>query len=84
MFRGKIEYYDKVLEINPRCKEAWNNKGIALSRLGRYEEAIECYDRALEIDPKNSLTWYNKGVALQRLGRYSEAQECFNMAERLK
>ena len=32
---------------------AWNNKGLALADLGRYEEAIICYDKALEIDPED-------------------------------
>ncbi len=32
--------------------EIWTNKGDALSRLGRYEEAVDAYDAALEINPK--------------------------------
>jgi len=32
--------------------ELWTNKGDALSRLGRYEEAVTAYDTALEINPK--------------------------------
>ena len=35
--------------------DAWNNKGVALDNLGRYQEAIEYYDKALEIDPDNML-----------------------------
>ena len=47
-----IECLDKILESNPEDAEAWNNKGIALGKLGiigRYQEAIECYDKAIEI-----------------------------------
>jgi tetratricopeptide (TPR) repeat protein len=32
--------------------ELWTNKGDALSRLGRYEEAVAAYDSALAINPK--------------------------------
>ena len=52
--RKKVEYYNKVLEIEPENAKAWNNKGIALSKLEKYEEAIECFDKSLSIkdDPK--------------------------------
>jgi tetratricopeptide (TPR) repeat protein len=29
----------------------WNNKGVALVDLGRYEEAITSFDKALVMDP---------------------------------
>ena len=32
--------------------EIWTNKGEALSRLGRYEEAVDSFNTALEINPK--------------------------------
>jgi len=31
--------------------EEWLKKGLALTKLKRYEEAIECYDKALDIAP---------------------------------
>ncbi len=43
---------------------AWNNKGIALKDLGKYEEAIQAYDKAIEIKPDYHLAWNNKGIAL--------------------
>ena len=58
----------------------WNNKGVALSRLGRYQEAIQCYDEALEIDPRHVNAWANKGAALSRLGRHAEALQCYDKA----
>jgi len=59
-----------------------NNKGVALSRLGKYNEAIEVYDRALQLDPEYVSAWNNKGVVLSRLGKYAEAIEAFDRALR--
>jgi tetratricopeptide (TPR) repeat protein len=35
--------------------ESWDNKGVALSALGRHEEALKTYDKANEIKPKYRL-----------------------------
>jgi len=35
-----IACFDKVREINPNYVDGWTNKGVALSILQRYEEAI--------------------------------------------
>ena len=50
-YEEAIEWYDKVLKIDPNDVNALNNKGLALNNLGKYQEAIEWYDKALEIDP---------------------------------
>jgi len=36
-----------------RVKKAlvWHEKGLAYSKLGKYDEAIKCYNKAIEIDP---------------------------------
>jgi tetratricopeptide (TPR) repeat protein len=39
-------------KINPQLADAWNNKGVALSRQGKYDEAIQAYNEAIEIDPE--------------------------------
>ena len=67
----------KLIEMNP---EYWNNKGIALGELKRYEEAIECFDKAIELNPNDPWYWYNKGVALSELKRYEEEIECYDRA----
>ena len=76
----KVEYYTKALDIDSKDAAGWYIKGIALRKLGRYEEAIRCYDKALDIDPKDAAAWYNKGIALRKLGRYEEAIRCYDTA----
>ena len=48
------------MEIKPDSDYAWYNRGIALAKLGRYEEEIASYDRAVEIKPDLHEAWYNK------------------------
>jgi len=59
---------------------AWNNKGNALARLGKFEDALRCYDRALDIDPGYRGAWVNKGFVLTKLGRFDEAASCADHA----
>jgi tetratricopeptide (TPR) repeat protein len=37
--------------VKPDFEPAWNNLGVAQSRLGRRTEAMRCYRKALELDP---------------------------------
>jgi tetratricopeptide (TPR) repeat protein len=58
----------------------WNNKGVTLSRIRRYTEAMKAFDQALRIDPLYTRAWNNRGVTLSRLGRYAEAIEAYDRA----
>jgi tetratricopeptide (TPR) repeat protein len=72
-----IEQYDKILS-DKNYPAALNNKGWALGKSGRYEEAIPYYDKAIAIDPTHTDALDNKGWALFHLGRYQEAIEQFD------
>jgi tetratricopeptide (TPR) repeat protein len=60
---GAMRIYEEVIRLTDReirqhpnyaayNAEFWTNRGDALSRLGRYEEAVPAYETALEINPK--------------------------------
>src|SRR5208283_252017 len=57
---------------------AWDNKGIALCKLGKFDEAITAYDKAIEVDPQNSGAWYNKGRTLNKLNMSDEAIKAYD------
>ncbi len=70
--------YSKATEADPGTYDGWVDKGDALRKLGKDEEAIESYGKAIEINPKDALAWYNKGSALANLGKYEQAIKCYD------
>lgn len=52
---------------------AWNQQGVALTGLQRYEEALGSLNRALAINGEDDRAWTNKAVAFWYMGRYEEA-----------
>jgi tetratricopeptide (TPR) repeat protein len=59
-------------------------KGVALSALGRKEEAVAFYDAALAIKPDFHEALSNKGVALSALDRNEEAIAAYDATLALK
>jgi len=70
------------LKIKPDDHEAWNNRGIALGNLGRYEEAIASFDEALKIKPDDPETLHYRELALAYLMK-SELEKQINTYDQL-
>jgi tetratricopeptide (TPR) repeat protein len=77
-YQEALEIFEKVISSNDQIPEAWNNKGVALFRLGRIDESLECYERSLAIDPCNMEAMRNKGFVLSNSGRLEEALNCYD------
>jgi tetratricopeptide (TPR) repeat protein len=58
----------------------WCDKGDALAKSGRHQEALQCFDNALAIDPRYAMAWALKGTTLGMLDRHEEALQCFDKA----
>ena len=52
-FEKALSFFDQALLLNSDDPDLWNNKGIALRSLGRYDEASECYNKSLQLDPRD-------------------------------
>ncbi len=84
----KIEFLDLILEYGAKDpvlwnKEAisliWNNKGIAYTFMGMYEESLACFEKSLLLNKGDTDVLYNKGVALFQLGMHDEAIDCYDI-----
>jgi hypothetical protein len=56
---GAVEAYDRAIAIYPAYSEAFHNRGNALVRLGRREEAMASYRACLRFDPGHAGAAYN-------------------------
>ena len=75
-----ISEYNKAIEINPRCTEAYFNRGNLYQRWGQFDYAISDYNNAIEIGPVNTEVYNNRGNAFQRKGHYDRAISDYNKA----
>ena len=77
--RAEQQRYDEMLEflqwpidIDPDDPEAHLNMGLALSHLGRSDEALRSFDRALSLDPALEDARANREAALEAMKRKVE------------
>jgi len=78
-----IEAFDKAIGIDPKFLCAWVNKGITLSKIGRFGEAIEAINHAIEINPESSRAWKYKGIILKKAGSKVDSKHALARAREL-
>ena len=52
-FDVALGFFEQALLLNQNDPDLWNNKGVALRSLGRYEESMDCFNKSLEIEPRD-------------------------------
>ena len=71
---GDFEASAKTLE-NTTSGNGYYNKGNALARLGKFEEAIKAYDKALELNESNDDASYNREQVKQALEKQQQDEQ---------
>ena len=66
-YNEAIEYFDRILKVDPKHVDALFNKGRALHNLNKFNAALICYDNVIRINPRHSKAWRWKGFALRSL-----------------
>jgi len=52
-FESALSFIEQALLLKPDDPDLWNQKGIVLRSLGRYDEASDCYNKSLQLDPRD-------------------------------
>ena len=68
------EKYRRCVELNPDFFDGWHALGMALMKLGRFEEAIEAGKRAVELRPNDQIGWTSLSLFYNRAGNIKEAE----------
>ena len=79
-FQSVAEIYQAMLVKAPGYAEGHNNRGVALQKLGRHEEALAAYDRAVALKSDYANAHFNRGSLLKRMGRHEEALASYDRA----
>ena len=77
-FKEASESLSKSLSVEDEV--IYNDRGVALTRLGYNHKAIDSYRRALSSNPKYAVCWFNLGKALFRVGDLNEALKAFKQS----
>jgi tetratricopeptide (TPR) repeat protein len=57
-----ISWFDKVIQIQPKDHQAWNNKGVCHLRMGNLDAARDCFIKSLEIKPDYRMALVNQNI----------------------
>ena len=79
-YENAIEHYTEAIKSKPDYSAAYNNRGIAYNRIGKFENAIDDYNKAIEIQPDNVQSYGNRGFVYHQKGDYNRAIEEYNKA----
>lgn len=72
--------FERALRLDEQNYAAWLWRAMALTDLGRFDDALESYDRALQLAPGGARGWNSKGALLLELGQVEPALACFERA----
>ena len=72
-YRAATELLKKVVELEPKHKDAWNNLGRAYLALGKYDDAISAFHKQIDINQFDEFAYNNLGLAYQSQQKYDDA-----------
>jgi tetratricopeptide (TPR) repeat protein len=59
--KAAIQYFQKVIELDPRRSDAYFQLGVSYGELGEYQKAIGFMDKAIALNPDKSVYYYGRG-----------------------
>jgi tetratricopeptide (TPR) repeat protein len=68
-----LDLYEQLVRELPDRPKLWNERGVVLHQLGRFDEAIASYEEARARDAGYGLALNNLGITLAQIGREEEA-----------
>jgi tetratricopeptide (TPR) repeat protein len=72
-----LEYYNRVLELEPVNLNSLKRKSIVLTNLKRYKEAIACNDAILKAQPDTINIIFNNGVLYYKISDSKKSLKIF-------
>ncbi|MEA1949708.1 MAG: tetratricopeptide repeat protein [Thermodesulfobacteriota bacterium] len=68
-----LELLNRAIKLNPNDAINYNNRGVALYKLGRYQQAIKDFNQAIHLDPNDLYAYNNRGNTYYEFGKKNRA-----------
>ncbi len=75
--RAAIPLFQRVVELEPNHKQAWNDLGLSYFRAGKFDQAANAFRKQIEINPFDEHAYNYLGLALQQQQKFDEAEAAF-------
>ncbi|GAB1810775.1 tetratricopeptide repeat protein [Priestia megaterium] len=82
-YSKSIDIFNKVIEMDPKRKVAYNNRAIQYINKGDYGKAIDDYTKAIDIDENYALAYNNRAKAYMQKENYEKAIDDYYRAIKL-
>ncbi len=73
-----IDYYTKVIDLDPSHDKAYYNRGLAYKKLGQNDPAIKDFTKVIELNPHYLPVYIQRGNLYFDQGKYSRAVEDYS------
>jgi tetratricopeptide (TPR) repeat protein len=82
-FKAAYDDFQLVLARDSNNVNSLNDMGMALSELGKNQEALQCFYKLVRLDSLNAMTYGNIGFYLQKEKKYEESISYLNKGIKL-
>ncbi|MBI4682181.1 MAG: tetratricopeptide repeat protein [Nitrospirae bacterium] len=82
-FNQAIELYKKVLELDPRDIDTYNDLGLAYQYVNRPDLAVDILQKGVKAGPSNQRIWLSLGFVNMSAGNNAEAKTALKKAVEL-
>ena len=82
-YNDAIAHYTQAIQLDPKNRAAYNNRGLTNNARGDYDRAIADFSDAIRLDPKDARAYNNRCIAHNNNGERDLALADCNEAIRL-
>jgi Flp pilus assembly protein TadD len=75
--QAAIPLLQRVVELEPKHKQAWNDLGLSFLRVGKFDDAISAFRKQVEVNPYDERAYDFLGATFQQQQKYTEAADAF-------
>ena len=75
--RAAIPLFQRVVEIEPQHKQAWNDLGLAYLRAGDFDKAADAFRKQIGVNAFDEHAYNYLGIALQQQEKFDEAESAY-------